>query len=161
MSDSLVIDVAELTALGVRFDGADRIVTDELTTAGQASGYLVQASAVAGAPRDLGQLVGSIGPPSVGASAGSVVTELRATAAHARHQEEGTGTFAGRGRIYPRSGKFLSWVGKDGRRVFARSVAGTPPTWYMRNALRDNQSRIEQLHAEAVRRVVARLAGAA
>lgn len=54
----------------------------------------------------------------------------------ARVQDEGTGVYAGRGRIYPRNGPFLVFFwSKIGKVVFARSVAGTPDTHFFGNAV--------------------------
>ena len=151
MSD-LTIDLAGLDAMTTRYAGALRVVQDELRTAGRESGFLAEASAKAFAPVDQGQLVGSIGS-FVDQSPGGFVTTVEATAEHAPHQEFGTGP------IVPRRAKILSWVGKDGVRVFARRTRGVPAKRYMQRAFQANRGRIIARHRVAARRIVARLEG--
>ena len=47
---------------------------------------------------------------------------------------EGTGIYAGRGYIYPRTARFLSWV-ENGRRIYARRIRGMRGTPYLLDAL--------------------------
>lgn len=54
---------------------------------------------------------------------------------YARAVHEGTGIYAGRGYIYPRRARVLSWQ-QDGRRVFARRVRGQRGNPFLVRALR-------------------------
>lgn len=45
---------------------------------------------------------------------------------YARWLQEGTGIYAGRGRIYPKHAKVLAWDG-----IVVRSIKGTPPRRYL------------------------------
>lgn len=160
MSDAVVVDASEVFAAGRRFAGAEPVVREELLAAGRRSAFVVEASAKGFAPRDEGGLVGSIGPAEVVSVPGGFVAEVAATAEYARYQEEGTGVFGPRrAPIAPRTARVLSWVGRDGVRVFARSVKGTPGTFYMRRALAANRARFADEMAAAAKRVAARLAG--
>ena len=68
---------------------------------------------------------------------------------YARYVHDGTGIYVGRGRIYPRTARFLRWPAKNqsgqGRRrykggstqryIYARSIKGMKGTPYLLNAL--------------------------
>lgn len=156
---TLVVDASEVTVLAGRLADAPRVVGEELLAAGRRSAFLVEGSAKGFAPRDLGNLVNSIGN-EVSQDAGGVVAVIRATAEYARYQNDGTGIYGARGTpIVPRRAKLLSWVGKDGVRVFARSVRGVPPQRFMERALAANEARIRAEVQAAAARVAARVAG--
>jgi hypothetical protein len=58
-------------------------------------------------------------------------------------QEEGTGVYVGKGRIYPRRARRLVFYWrKVGRVVAFRSVKGTPPTRFFSKAIRDWPARL-------------------
>lgn len=60
-------------------------------------------------------------------------------------QEEGTGVYIGRGRIYPKRAKFLVFYWrKVGRVVAFRSVKGTPPTRFFSKAIRGWPERLRE-----------------
>jgi hypothetical protein len=60
-------------------------------------------------------------------------------------QEEGTGVYIGKGRIYPRRAPMLVFFWKKvGRKVAFRSVKGTPPTRYFSKAIRGWVERLRE-----------------
>lgn len=79
-----------------------------------------------------------------------VVVRVGSNLDYARYEEEGTGVYAGRGFITPKTGKFLRWPATNnsgsGRRrykdgstaqwVFARKVRGRKGTRFLSRALR-------------------------
>lgn len=93
------------------------------------------------APRDTGQL--SVAPvTSSEVSERLVVSHVTVSRDSpdgfdvARAQDEGTGVYAGRGRIYPTDHLYLKFFStKIGRIIFTKSVAGTPATHYFSNAV--------------------------
>lgn len=84
-------------------------------------------------PVDKGQLRGSITTELVEQN-GTIEVRVGTNVAHAVWVHEGTGIYAGRGYIYPRTSAFLSWQA-DGGRVFARRVRGQRGVPFLRNAL--------------------------
>jgi hypothetical protein len=53
---------------------------------------------------------------------------------YAIYQEMGTGVYAGKGYIYPKRAKMLSWVSKSGKRIYARKVKGVKGRFYFKQA---------------------------
>lgn len=99
------------------------------------------------APADNGALRASI-TSSVVSRGEKIVGRVASPLAYARYQELGTGIYAGKGPIKPKTGKYLVFrpktmgparAGKPGKRglVFAREVKGTPPTHFLENSLRE------------------------
>ena len=55
---------------------------------------------------------------------------------HARWVHDGTGIYGPKGRpIVPRRSKYLRWVSKSGKVMYATSVRGVPPYPFMERAL--------------------------
>ncbi len=66
---------------------------------------------------------------------------------YARYVQEGTGIYGPGGTpIVPTSSKFLSWIGADGNRIFAKSIQGSPPRKFLY---------IDQPQADRIRAVFA------
>lgn len=94
------------------------------------------------APRDTGQLSGDM-RTEISEDDSSITVKLitnRLTPDGrdiAKWQDEGTGVYIGRGRIYPRTpgGRLTFFWPKIGRVVSFKSVAGTPPTHFFTNAV--------------------------
>lgn len=93
------------------------------------------------APRDTGQL--SVAPvTSTTVSDRQIVSHVTVNRESpsgfdiATAQEEGTGIYAGRGRIYPTNHKYLKFYwSKFGVTIYAKSVAGSPATHFFSNAV--------------------------
>ena len=99
-------------------------------------------------PVDQGTLKGSIHMEKLTVG-GMPAVRIGSNLHYAIYVHEGTGVYAGRGYIYPKSGSFLRWPNKNqsgaGRRryrggatesfVFARKVKGMKGTPYLRDAL--------------------------
>jgi HK97 gp10 family phage protein len=67
---------------------------------------------------------------------------------YARFQEEGTGLYGPKHAfIYPKKAKFLSWVGKDGKRVFARRSSGTRPKEFFKKGAEELKSKTKIVDA--------------
>lgn len=66
----------------------------------------------------------------------------------------GTGIYAGKGRIYPKHGKFLKFTsfGFKGKIIFARSVKGQKANKYDERAIRNTSSRIQVFMNRAIAR---------
>lgn len=106
------------------------------------------------APRDTGKLSTLIRSTTTDDGT-AVVTKITTEARsgddfdYGEVQDKGSGVFVGRGRIYPTRGKALKFFSsKLGRVVFAKSVAGVPPTGFFtknvelwRDKLRDAYGR--------------------
>jgi len=102
--------------------------------------------AKAGAPVDNGKLRASI-TSSVSTRGKRVVGRVWTPLKYGLWQHEGTGIYAGRGRIYPKTAKVLVFRPRKGRPqrrgargskgpvVFAKSVKGVPPKPYLVEAL--------------------------
>lgn len=83
------------------------------------------------APRDTGAMTQTIEVAE--SDSGDVLARtITAPAEYASYQDTGTGIYGPTGaRIYPKTARFLVFTTKDGTKVFARSVAGTPRTgWW-------------------------------
>jgi hypothetical protein len=88
------------------------------------------------APRDTGRLATLIATRTVEDSTSittKVTTEARTEDGrdYGKWQDEGTGVYIGRGRIYPKHGPVLKFFWpKIGKFMVVRSVKGTPPTHF-------------------------------
>lgn len=82
------------------------------------------------APVREGTLRDSVQAGEVQVDGPRVSASIVAGAEHASWQDRGTGVYGPSGQpIRPVRAKVLAWDGPDGP-VFARQVAGTPPTWF-------------------------------
>lgn len=104
----------------------------------------------ANAPRDKGRLAQApkitrdIGPGSIRWTIGVDVKSPEGYPYDVA-QEEGTGVYIGKGRIYPRHAKYLRFYWrKVGRFVAFRSVKGTPPTRFFSKAIRNWPQRLKE-----------------
>lgn len=98
-------------------------------------GRRAEAIAKATAPRNTGALAASI-THRVEVSAASVAVDVYSPLKYAIYQELGTGIYAGRGMIKPKSGRFLVFTPKGSATVvFARQVRGTPAKHFLEKAL--------------------------
>lgn len=67
---------------------------------------------------------------------GKIVGELANKCNHAIFPESGTGLWGPKhARIYPKHKKALSWIGSNGKRVFAGSIKGQPGQFIGRSAM--------------------------
>lgn len=105
----------------------------------------------AGAPRDTGKLAGAprvrrvVTPTEIRWTVAVDVTGGGSGYPYDVAQEEGTGVYIGKGRIYPRRAPMLVFFWKKvGRRVAFRSVKGTPPTRYFSKGIRDWLQRLRE-----------------
>jgi hypothetical protein len=154
----VAIDVTDLVALGRRYQGAERLVREELVVAGREAGQAVVVQARADAPRgETGRLAERIGPPEIEVASTAITTVV---GAHARSPE---GFFYppvvehGRGPVVPIRAKVLRFrVG--GRTVFARRVGPAAPRPFLLPAPGKARGQIERAYAAALRRISARLA---
>jgi hypothetical protein len=122
-----------------------------LTDRARRIGNRVQNVARRRAPKDTGALAGSI-HVIVGAAPGFVFADIGSNLRYAIWQHQGTGIYAGRGYIRPRTAKVMrfkpgrkagplrgSGLYNRGRRasgyVYARKVKGTPPNPFLVSAL--------------------------
>lgn len=152
------IDVTDLVAMGRRYQGADRLVREELIAAGKAAGVAVMTVARADAPRgETGRLAALIGPPEIEVSARQITTVV---GAHARSPE---GFFYppvvefGRGPVHAIRAKVLRFR-IDGKTLFRPRVGPAAPKPYLMPAPRKAAGRIRAAYATALRRISARLA---
>ena len=66
---------------------------------------------------------------------------------YAPYVEFGTGIYGKRGSpIVPKRAKMLSWIGGDGKRVFARSVRGMRPRKFLQTGLEEVTNRTNQIY---------------
>jgi len=88
------------------------------------------------APVNTGRLRASINARLV-SYGGGIAVLVGTNVNYAMYQHEGTGIYGPHGTpIVPRNAKFLRFVPKGGSTyVFARSVKGSPPTFFLRRAL--------------------------
>lgn len=117
---------------------------------GDAAAQTVARQVSANAPRDKGRLAAAptvrrdIGPSSIRWTIGVDVKSPEGYPYDVA-QEEGTGVYIGKGRIYPRRAKMLRFYWrKVGRFVAFRSVKGTPPTRFFSKAIRDWPQRMRE-----------------
>lgn len=115
-------------------------------------GRRVHRFAQAHAPRETGRLAGSIFVV-VRYSPGTVYAEIGTNVKYGLYQHEGTGIYAGRGYIRPKTGKYMRFkpgrptgplpqgVGHKSRGarpwVYAKKVKGVPPNPFLTQALTD------------------------
>lgn len=100
-------------------------------------GRNVESEAKRLAPVDKGRLRADIWS-EVGIVDGAPTARIGSSVDYALEVHEGTGIYGPTGRrITPKSAKALRWQGRGagGAVRFARSVAGSPPRRYLRNAL--------------------------
>jgi hypothetical protein len=127
------IDVKGLRELQAKYNKSPQVIGAAFQVAQATTAPIIQRIARVYAPRDTGQLHASIlVHPTEGAGL-LIKTRIGTSLKHAKWQEEGTGVYAGHGRIYPRHAKTLAWQ-KNGKWVFAKSVAGVKPHWFMKKA---------------------------
>lgn len=106
-------------------------------------GQRVQNAARRLAPVDKGRLRGSI-TMEVRGSGRSLEVRVGSNLPYAIYVEKGTGIYAGRGYIYPKSGQYLRWPSTSGGRykggatkgyVFAKRIKGMKAQPFLRPAL--------------------------
>lgn len=82
------------------------------------------------APRDTGAMTQTVEITDADNDT-TIARHLHFPQEYSSWQDEGTGEYAGQGRIYPTTAKVLHFFLKDGTEVFVRSVKGTPRTgWF-------------------------------
>ena len=146
---------------------APAIVNQELVRSMQQATYLVESEAARRAPVDTGRLRASLTSRVRGVGtviAGEVGTNVK----YAAYMEYGTGRLTdwpggGKGRHWPPGGKLEVWAKRHGFEsgfVVARIIGlrgGLKPRRYLRGALQANESRIQQMFADALDRVLRRI----
>lgn len=112
-------------------------------------GQRVLNAARRGAPVDEGRLRASLTLEMRRQADGAPLARIGSNLEYAIYVHEGTGVYAGRGPIRPRSGRFLRWPvknnsgvgarryrgGRTARYAFARQVRGVKGRPFLRNAL--------------------------
>ena len=145
-----------------KFRGADKIVTEELATAGKKSGLAVERGAWRAVRKRTRHLQRSI--TSSQAPFGTTVTPLFVTTRvgsavpYARAQDNPNPTPY---QIRPKNGKFLVFMGRNGKKVFTTLVnhPGIRGNEYLTGTFRDLKPKIRQEFGQVPKRVIARLKG--
>jgi HK97 gp10 family phage protein len=128
---------------------AQKIVSDEITSAMKDSTLLVEGKAKANVPKITSNLARTINSAVVplGAEVKGIVS---ASANYARFVEEGTGLFGPKKElIRPKTKKFMKWNGSNGP-VFARTTKGQHPKHFMRDAFNSSKPLIEARFNQAI-----------
>lgn len=130
--------------------GLELKVHQRARVAGDAAAQAVARQISANAPRDSGALAAGVkvhretGPTE---ERWTISTDARSADGFPYDvaQEEGTGVYIGRGRIYPVRAKALTFYWKKaGRVVSFKSVKGTPPTRFFQRGVRDWVTRLRE-----------------
>lgn len=161
MDRTFVIDVSEVDALAVRTAGAQAVIDREIEAFLTDAAITVQSRATRLVPVDTGTLKNSIAYEPVERVG---VAERRVTVGsqieYAPYVHEGTGIYGPLRRpIVPVTASVLSWVGRDGRRVFARSVRGMRPRRFLADAVTQSAADLQRLAAAAGVRIVRQVMG--
>lgn len=78
-------------------------------------------------------------------------------AKYGSYVENGTGIYGPTGQpIKPVRAKALSWV-SNGKRVFARSVKGMKPRYYMRNTFINGQAQVKEIFQTEIQKAIAKM----
>lgn len=164
--NDLHLTIPALNNLIQRFKGADKIVTEELATAGKRAGFLVERQAKQFAPVDTGTLRRSI--TSTGSPFGTTVAPLAVTTLvgtnvpYARAVEFGRGA----GTTPPPAAPIARWLARKGgdpkaAYAVARAIGrrGIPGRSYLLKAFAQLTPQIRAEFAQVPKRVIARLSG--
>jgi len=156
---NLHVEVPGLDAWVRRFKGADRIVSEELHKATMRSGLAVEAGAKREVRKRTRTLQRSI--TAIGEQRGlySSVT-IGSSVPYARAQDNPTATPY---IIRPKNGRFLVFIGRDGKKVFARLVnhPGIKGNRYLTGTFERLKPQIRKEYGLVPKRVIARLRGGA
>lgn len=161
MSDAFNVDVVGLEGFLQRMNGAGKIVTEELATAGKRSGFLVERLAKSRARVWRGLLRRSITSATT-VSPFAITTTVGTNVPYARTMNYGRTPGA---KMPPVSAiaEYLRSKGKDPKAAFAvaRSIAqrGIKGDHFLTGALEELKPRIRKEFADARTRAIARLRG--
>ncbi len=132
------VSIPQLPALQKAFAQAPQLVAKEVTNAGNRALVRYQATAKQKSPVAKGTLRGSIQIQPMTRRGNTIEGSVGTSLGYAIWQEQGTGIYGPANRpIRPRNGKMMVFT-VGGKKVFARSVKGTKPKWYMRGSLEQN-----------------------
>lgn len=146
---SIGFDTTEIRAFARKFDGAEKIVMDELSTAFSASGNDILAGARGNINNKTGELSGS-GSSKTNVSARLIITVVRFTAKHAKWVEWG------RGPVVAKAGKMLRFeIG--GQVLFRKRVGPAKAQFFLRRSFDARKNAITQRVDAAAARIVARV----
>lgn len=155
MDRQFVIDVSEVDALALRALNSAGVIEREIEAFLMDAAITVQSRATRLAPVDTGTLKNSIAYEVTQRQA-TVGTELH----YAPYVHEGTGIYGPlRREIRPVTASVLSWVGRDGRRVFARFVRGMRPRPFLRDAFNQSVADIQRFAERAGANIARAVAG--
>lgn len=142
---------------------------EQLAIALNSAAQDVQNKAVELAPHKSGRLWGSLhvgGAGNIGRNATpeNLTAMVGTNLSYARYQEEGTGLYGPKKQlIYPRNGKVMAFVPYGnvvdtgtggGVAVFARSVKGVKPHWYLKQAFEQIKPNWTNYIQTAVQRII-------
>jgi len=129
----IIVDDREYKLLLKSLQGFEARMIGPVSKGLLAAAIVVQNQARRNAPVDRGELRNKIlATGKIEQGIRSMTTAVESNAPHAAYVEFGTGIYGPKqARIYPKRARFLSWVGKDGKRVFVRSIAGMPARPYL------------------------------
>lgn len=119
-----------------------------LMDAAMSGGRVIQSHARINAPVDTGNLRASIMAEPLQSTATGAEVQIGTDSVYANIQEFG-------GTIVPKAAKMLSWIGKNGERVFARAVQIKAQP-YMRPAVDNNRGQILNAISSAINALLQR-----
>lgn len=148
------IDIPDLAKLQRAFSQSPELVAREVKGAGNKSLVRFQGSARQKARVDTSQMRGGILVRPMRQRGSTIEGAVEATAKHSLWQEQGTGIYGpSKTPIRPERAKMLAF-NAGGKRVFARSVKGTKPTWFMRDSVKENTDATKRDFAKATETVL-------
>lgn len=118
-----------------------RAATNQLAAEGAAA-------AISIAPRDTGFLAGQIKPDPARFVGDMVIGGYTSNAEYGIYVEEG------RGPVVAKKGRFLKFVGRDGKLVFVRRVKAAKAQPYMGPSVAKVRAAMARVYGQAVRRAV-------
>ena len=129
----LTTDVIGADELKAAFLKAPEVVARNLKDAVGKTAFSVEGKAKSYAPIQYGNLRGSIHTEGPTVLSTNVEAAVGTNVKYALWQEKGTGIYAGKGPITPKSKKFLAWK-QNGKWIFARQVKGIKPKLFFKKA---------------------------
>ncbi len=133
MNYTLTADIVGAKELSEAFAKAPTVVSSALKNAIAKTAYRVQAKAIEYAPIRYGGLRGSIRVEGPNVTTSNVTARVGTDLPYAVYQEFGTGVYAGKGMITPKTARVLAWKDRTGWH-FAKAVKGVRGKFYFKKA---------------------------
>ncbi len=152
---SYTIKIEGLDQLIKNFEQSPKMVTKELTDAIKTSIHIIRPMMMKEAPHDKGGLRKNIFAKIKGLI-GTVGPDVNATP-YAWYVHEGTGIYAGRGRIFAKRAKALK-MNIGGKIVFAKSIKGQRPNPFVERTVDKMTPIVQKIFDKAGDKIVNNLA---